>query len=75
MILKSCLLDSWAVGQRAMWAVAMVGGDADGFLALRPVGYRWATAGESAKLPVNSLALQQGSRAWKQMNRVCDCIN
>lgn len=34
-----------------MWTVAMVDGDADGFLALWPVGYRWATAGESAKLP------------------------
>ena len=30
-----------------MWTVAVVGGDADKFLALWPVAYRWATARES----------------------------
>jgi len=37
-------------------------------LALRPAGCRWNTAGESAKLPVNSQAFQHCTHDWKRMN-------
>lgn len=51
-----------------MWPVASRGGDTD-WLWLSGFGCRWATVGESAKLPVNSLTLQRCIQAWKQMNK------
>lgn len=51
-----------------MWTVAMVGGDADGVWRSELLDADGTQQGESAKLPVNSRALQHCTHDWEQMS-------